>query len=79
MVSSDDVGERREHIGRHWRCNHSGTDQISEVIIPGIVLALLAAGADVHAKDEDGWPPLHWACFMGCKEVDKHLSIEGVT
>ena len=34
-----------------------------------IALALLAAGADVHAKDSIGWTPLCWACFMRFEEV----------
>ena len=27
-----------------------------------IVEWLITNGADVHAKDVDGWTPLHWAC-----------------
>ena len=42
-----------------------------------IALALLAAGADVHAKDKGGWTPLRWACFMGCKEVVQALIDRG--
>ena len=42
-----------------------------------IALALLAAGADVHAKDDGGWTPLRWACFMGCKEVVQALIDRG--
>ena len=35
----------------------------------GIALALLAAGADVHAKGRVGQSALHWACKMGLEEV----------
>ena len=45
-----------------------------------IALALLAAGADVHAKDlldNLGWTPLHWACGMKLKEVVEALIDRG--
>jgi ankyrin repeat protein len=29
----------------------------------------LAAGADVNAKDGNGWPPLHWPAWKGHKEI----------
>ena len=34
-----------------------------------ISLALVTAGADVHAKDTIGRTALHWACAMGLKEI----------
>jgi ankyrin repeat protein len=30
---------------------------------------LLRAGADVNAKDNDDWTPLHWACYQGHVQV----------
>ena len=42
-----------------------------------IALALLAAGADVHARDSTGWAPLRWACFMGFEEVVQALIDRG--
>ena len=34
-----------------------------------IALAVLAAGADVHAKDAGGWTALRWACLVGKENV----------
>ena len=42
-----------------------------------IALALLAAGADVHAKDESGWTALRWACYMELEEVVQALIDKG--
>ena len=42
-----------------------------------VALALLVAGADVHAKDKGGWTPLRWACFTGCKDVVQALVDRG--
>ena len=42
-----------------------------------IALALLAAGADVHVKDQRGWTALHWACVSGLEEVVQALIDRG--
>ena len=42
-----------------------------------IALALLASGANVHTKDEDGWTALHWACYKGFEEVVQALIDRG--
>ena len=42
-----------------------------------LALALLAAGADVHAKDKSGWTPLHWACCKALAEVVQELIDRG--
>ena len=42
-----------------------------------ITLALLEAGADVHAKDKDGWIALHWACCREWEYVERS-STKGV-
>ena len=42
-----------------------------------IALALLEAGADVHAKDTGGWTNLRWACFMGLEKVVQALIDRG--
>ena len=48
-----------------------------EECYPDIALALLAAGADVHEEDENGWAALHWACFVGFGEVVQALIDRG--
>ena len=42
-----------------------------------VALALLAKGADVHAKDEGGSTPLHLACLKGFEVVVQALVDEG--
>jgi hypothetical protein len=40
-------------------------------------VGLIDQGADVHAKDNDGWTPLHIACMNGHAEVVKALLEKG--
>ena len=63
-----------------------GGDTLLQLAIKGgyknIALALLEAGADVHAKDVIGRTALHWACFegsrgQGVKEVVQVLINKG--
>ena len=42
-----------------------------------IALALLAAEADVHVKDNFGWTTLHWACMKGFEEMVQALIDRG--
>ena len=42
-----------------------------------IVELLIAKGADVDAKDEDGWTPLHWAVVNGHEETVELLLANG--
>ena len=42
-----------------------------------ITLALLEAGADIHAKDKDGWIALHWACCREWEDVVQALIDKG--
>ena len=59
---------------------HEGLSLLIQAIVNGykdIALALLEAGADVHAKDSNGWTALHWACAMGRKEVVEALINRG--
>ena len=42
-----------------------------------IALALLVAGANVHAKDADGWTALRWACLVGKEIVIQALIDKG--
>lgn len=50
----------------HWASRHARKGKY-------IVRALVAAGADVEARDGAGLGPLHWACFEGsvgaCREL----------
>jgi ankyrin repeat protein len=38
---------------------------------------LKSVGADIHAKDNDGWTPLHSASWNGHLEVVKYLKSVG--
>ena len=42
-----------------------------------IALAVLAAGANVHAKDAGGWTALRWACLVGKENVVQALIDKG--
>jgi ankyrin repeat protein len=42
-----------------------------------VVELLLAKGADVNSKDNNGNRPLHWAAEMGCEDVVKLLLANG--
>jgi len=42
-----------------------------------VVEYLTDNGADVNAKDNNGFAPLHWASFNGHLEVVKHLVAKG--
>ena len=45
----------------------------------GDVTRLLDAGADVNARDLDGWTPLHWAAYEGRTEVVRLLLARGAS
>jgi ankyrin repeat protein len=42
-----------------------------------VVKALLEHGAEIEAKDNDGWTPLHWACLKDHLPVVKSLLSDG--
>jgi len=42
-----------------------------------VVELLIAKGADINAKDKDGWTPLHHAAIEGQKEVAELLIAKG--
>ena len=72
-----DVNKPYRYSLRHTSKEGSLLRLAIEECYEDIAVALLAAGADVHAKDEGGWTPLRWACFMGCKEVVQALTDRG--
>ena len=87
-VSSGDLKRVREFIRRGVDVNEftQGGDTLLQLAIKGgyknIALALLEAGADVHAKDVIGRTALHWTCFegsrgQGVKEVVQVLINKG--
>jgi ankyrin repeat protein len=53
---------------------------INQAVFDGNIEAVkqhLAAGADVNAKDDNGWIPLHFAVYYGHKEIAELLIVEG--
>ncbi|MBR5733946.1 MAG: ankyrin repeat domain-containing protein, partial [Desulfovibrionaceae bacterium] len=38
---------------------------------------LLEAGADLNARDTQGWTPIHWAAISGKSEAVKLLLVKG--
>lgn len=42
-----------------------------------MVRSLLDRGADVNAKDDDGWTPLHWAAVLEQPEIARTLLDRG--
>jgi len=51
-----------------WAVHHGDLDQVK---------SLLEKGADIEAKDNDGWTPLHWAAANGHTAVAKFLFEKG--
>jgi len=64
VARSIDYRERKVTTGRMK--GHTNIDQ-----------ALLAAGAEVNAKDEDGWTALMWAARMGSNDIVELLLSKG--
>ena len=54
---------------RSHRAAQKGHKEITELLI--------AKGADVNAKEEDGWTPLHYAVYEGYKEIAELLIAKG--
>ncbi|CAJ1945474.1 unnamed protein product [Cylindrotheca closterium] len=44
---------------------------------PEIVLLLLKHGADIEARDEDGWRPMHYACRLNHLDIVRVLIEQG--
>ena len=65
---------------QQFRSRQGGPILLHQAIEAGHVedaLALLAEGADIHAKDEGGWTALHWACLKGFEVVVNTLVDDG--
>ena len=59
--------------------NKSKTDLhiTAELNLPVLTISLLDQGADIHAKDDVGGTPLHWAAFKDASEVAEVLLKQG--
>ena len=77
IQSGADVNETCSYVSRFRYREGSLLHVAIEEGYQDIALALLAAGADVHAKDSLGWTPLGWACFMGFELVIQALIDRG--
>jgi ankyrin repeat protein len=55
LDSGGDVDRRDEKM--NWSLLHYAAEDCN----PEIVRLLATRGADVNARDKDGWTPLHWA------------------
>ena len=61
-------------------CGESSSKLLLQSVREGNVKAVkqhLAAGADVNAKANDGWTPLHWAAWESHKEIAELLIANG--
>jgi hypothetical protein len=63
-VNPKDSKETPLHKAAYW-----GRKEIAELLI--------AKGADVNAKEQDGYTPLHWAARNGHKEIAELLIAKG--
>ena len=77
IQSGEDVNESCSYVSRFRSREGSLLHVAIEEGYQDIALALLAAGADVHAKDSNGWTPLGWACFMEFEQVVQALIDRG--
>ena len=75
--SGADVNEKCSYVLRFRSREGSLLHLAIEEGYEDTAMALLAAGADVHAKDEGGWTPLRWACFVGLERVVQALINRG--
>ena len=56
----NDAGETDLHI-------------VAQLNLPTLAISLLKQGANVNAKDNEGWTPLHWAAWEDASATAKVL------